>query len=487
MGLEPGQVLDGKYRIAKLIGEGGMGAVFEGVNTFINRKVAIKVLHAASAGNEQVLRRFEREAQAAGTIGSDHILEVIDLGSLPGGDRYMVMEFLEGEELSTRIERKGRLSPEELCPILRQTLVGLKAAHAAQIIHRDLKPENIFVLREKAGQKDFVKIIDFGISKFNALGGDMSMTTTGAVMGTPYYMSPEQAKGMAHVDARTDIYAVGVIMYQALTGSVPFDGTSFNELMFKIVLAEPPELDDRVPEGFRAIVMKAMARDTGDRYQTADEFIAALDQYMADGTALGSEAYEQRELSNTVPGGRANKVSATLDGGVSAAQTDGNFAHTRGEQADPALPTRKSQLPLILAGAAMVLVAGVAFALRGGNSEEVEVSAAVIPVHEDTKPTPAEAAPEPAEQDKPSPPPAEEEHHPEPAQPQSTQALAPTQGTTTSTAPKATAPTPKPATAPKPKPATAPKPAAAAQPKPATTPKPATAPKPASSSRDFGY
>src|SRR5690606_33960935 len=190
-----------------------------------NRKVAIKVLHAAAAGNEQVLRRFEREAQAAGTIGSDHILEVIDLGTLPDGDRYMVMEFLDGEELSSRIKHKGHLTPEELCPLVRQTLVGLKAAHAAQIIHRDLKPDNIFILREKAGRSDYVKIIDFGISKFNALAGDMSMTTTGAVMGTPYYMSPEQAKGSAHVDARTDLYAVGVIMYQALTGNVPFDGT----------------------------------------------------------------------------------------------------------------------------------------------------------------------------------------------------------------------------------------------------------------------
>src|SRR5690606_8042537 len=128
-------------------------------------------------------------------------------------------------------------------------------------------------LREKAGHTDFVKIIDFGISKFNALTGDMSMTTTGAVMGTPFYMSPEQAKGAAGVDARTDLYAVGVIMYEALTGRVPFEGTSFNDLMFKIVLSDAPPLPDSVPEDFRAIVQKAMARDPAQRFQSSAEFL----------------------------------------------------------------------------------------------------------------------------------------------------------------------------------------------------------------------
>src|SRR4051812_5696225 len=196
MSLEIGQILDGKYRIVRVIGEGGMGAVYEGENVRIRRRVAIKVLHAATATNAEAVQRFEREAQAAGRIGSDHILEVLDLGTLPNNDRFMVMEFLDGEPLSVRIQRKGRLEPRELGPLTRQVLAGLSAAHAAGIIHRDLKPDNIYILKEKAGTVDYVKIIDFGISKFQPLTGEgMNMTRTGTVMGTPYYMSPEQANG----------------------------------------------------------------------------------------------------------------------------------------------------------------------------------------------------------------------------------------------------------------------------------------------------
>ncbi|MCA9277439.1 MAG: serine/threonine protein kinase, partial [Phycisphaerales bacterium] len=173
------------------------------------------------AEKTDVVQRFEREAQAAGRIGSEHIVEVLDLGNLPSGERFMVMEFLEGEDLTARIKRLKRLTPQQAVPILVQVLEGLAAAHDAGIIHRDLKPDNIFILRNKAGRADFVKILDFGVSKFSALDSDMSMTKTGAVMGTPYYMSPEQAKG-GKIDARSDLYAVGVVLYQAITGRVPF-------------------------------------------------------------------------------------------------------------------------------------------------------------------------------------------------------------------------------------------------------------------------
>ena len=148
------------------------------------------------------------------------------------------MEYLDGETLGARMSR-GRMNPKDVAMIARQVLVGLRAAHLANIVHRDLKPDNIFILREKAGRADYAKIIDFGISKFNALGGDMSMTRTGAVMGTPYYMSPEQAQGTQGIDGRSDVYSLGVILYEALAGAVPFDGDTFNELMFKIVLSNP--------------------------------------------------------------------------------------------------------------------------------------------------------------------------------------------------------------------------------------------------------
>src|SRR5579859_7621330 len=174
--LETGQVIDGKYRIVRLIGTGGMGAVYEGENSLIRRRVAIKVLHADTADNGDIIRRFEREAQAAGEIGNDHILEVLDLGSLPNGDRYIVMEFLDGEPLTQRMDRLKRMTPVQIVPIITQLLEGLGAAHKAGITHRDLKPDNVFLLRKKAGHRDFVKIIDFGISKFAQVENATKMT-----------------------------------------------------------------------------------------------------------------------------------------------------------------------------------------------------------------------------------------------------------------------------------------------------------------------
>lgn len=274
MALLPDDVLDNKYRIIRLLGEGGMGAVYEGLNTRIQRRVAIKVLHGNVASNQDAVQRFEREAQAAGRIGSKHIVQVLDLGDLPGGERYMVMEFLDGIDLTRRIRAHGQMSPRELYPIAVQVLEGLIAAHEADIIHRDLKPDNVFIVPEGEAA-DFVKILDFGISKFNVQGGEFSMTQTGIVMGTPYYMSPEQARGSRDLDHRTDIYSLGVILYEALSGRVPHSAETFNELIIKIVLEDapplkPPKNDEEA--AFHRIVERAIARDPKDRYQSAAEF-----------------------------------------------------------------------------------------------------------------------------------------------------------------------------------------------------------------------
>jgi serine/threonine-protein kinase len=292
-----GQLIDSKYRIVRLLGEGGMGAVYEGQNVRIGHRVAIKVLHAELATRGDVLERFEREAQAAGKIGSEHIVEVYDLGELPGGARYMVMEFLDGENLSSRVQSSGRMSPEAIAPLLLQLLEGLGAAHAAGIIHRDLKPDNIFLVRDKKTGKDFVKIVDFGVSKFSQTSPDsvMSMTRTGAVIGTPYYMSPEQAKGSKHTDHRSDLYSVGVVLFECATGQVPFQADTFNELMFKIVLEPPPDpeaLVQGLDPRFAAIIKKAMAREPDARYPNAAAFQQAVADWMT-AAGVGGAAFTQ--------------------------------------------------------------------------------------------------------------------------------------------------------------------------------------------------
>jgi len=272
----------GKYRIIRLLGEGGMGAVYEGENTRIHRRVAIKVLHAGVSEMPDVVARFEREAQAAGRIGSEHIVEVLDLGTLRGGDRYMVMEFMDGDSLAQRIRQRGSMSAKDLYPVARQLLDALSAAHNAGIVHRDLKPDNVFLLRSRRGQPDFLKLLDFGISKFSSGPGGLSMTRTDAVMGTPYYMAPEQAKGAKDIDHRVDLYAAGVILYEALAGRVPFLADTFNELLFKIVLEKPEPLAKVAPHVdpvLAGIVETAMAREPGERFQTAEALRDALDHW----------------------------------------------------------------------------------------------------------------------------------------------------------------------------------------------------------------
>jgi serine/threonine-protein kinase len=412
--------------------------------------------------------RFEREAQAAGRIGSDHILEVLDLGSLEDGSRYMVMEFLDGEPLSARIESLGKLTPRQVSELMRQALRGLQAAHDAGIIHRDLKPDNIFVVKEKAGQKDYVKIIDFGISKFNVLGSDMNMTRTGAVMGTPYYMSPEQAKGSSQVDPRSDVYAIGVIMYEALTGRVPFDGDTFNELMFKIVLSEPPPLAEVQPDidpTFATIVNRAMARELGDRFSSAAELMHALEAYLA-GSPIALPA-----AAGAGVGGGATQAEAPAGPG----QTGETWANTQSEVQVP----KRSSAPLFAAVAVLVLAGGAFGAYQvvaGGSDPGEEAAAAQASAEAAAAEATAEpaAVPEVAPVAAPAPEPeASADAEPEPADTEE-KADEP---------PKPAVPAKK-AVAPKPK-AFKPKAAAPPAPPPKAAPPP---PKPKkASSKDFGY
>jgi serine/threonine-protein kinase len=281
--IAPGDLVDGKYRIIRTIGEGGWGIVFEGENVRTYKRVAIKILRPHSGITKDILIRFEREAQAAGRIGSEHIVEVYDLGSLGDGTHYMVMELLGGQELAARLRSGGPLPAVTVARLVLQLLDGLKAAHDAGILHRDLKPENLFLVPTRSGD-EFVKILDFGISKFNSNVPQAQATMTGAVLGSPCYMAPEQARGLKQVDVRTDLYAVGTLMFESLTCRVPFEGDNFNDLMFRIVLAprpDPRELRPDLDLGMAAIVVKAMSIDPKERFQTAEEMSAAIVDWLA--------------------------------------------------------------------------------------------------------------------------------------------------------------------------------------------------------------
>ncbi|HEX7603420.1 MAG TPA: serine/threonine-protein kinase, partial [Polyangiaceae bacterium] len=279
-----GKIIDGKYKINSVLGEGGMGTVFEAEHVAIGRSVAVKVLHPAQASKKVAVKRFHQEARAAGGIGHPNICEVYDMGTLPDASPYLVMERLTGETLSSRIAAEGGLPFDEMIDVGMQVLAGLAAAHERGILHRDIKPENVFLVR-RAGFPAVVKILDFGVSKITTSIGhseweeETDLTKTGMVMGTPYYMSPEQARGERNLDARVDIYATGVLLYEALTGRRPFAGSNYNSLLLQILAGNAPpmrQLRPSVPSAIEEIVARAMATKRDDRYPTAAEMQRAL-------------------------------------------------------------------------------------------------------------------------------------------------------------------------------------------------------------------
>jgi serine/threonine protein kinase len=380
MALQPGEIIDGKYRIVRLLGEGGMGAVYEGENTRIRRRVAIKVLHSAVAEKTDVVQRFEREAQAAGRIGSEHIVEVLDLGSLPSGERYMVMEFLDGEDLTSRIKKRKRIRPQEAIPLMHQVLEGLSAAHDAGIVHRDLKPDNIYILNSRAGRADFVKILDFGVSKFSTIDPDMAQTRAGSVMGTPYYMAPEQAKG-GEIDARTDLYALGVVLYQMTTGRVPFNAGSFNELLFKIALETPEPVERLVPDispPFAAIIRRAMAREAELRFQSARQFQEALAQWQ-----LQAPPAQAGMSYSDLPGGMPS-MPTPADGRYSnpgmMAGVPGSMGGPQGVMGDYIIPGTATPIPGSTPSQGMLTPAHAALAISQTRGKRRNAAVALVVV-----------------------------------------------------------------------------------------------------------
>jgi eukaryotic-like serine/threonine-protein kinase len=256
-----------------------MGTVFEAEHIALGRSVAVKVLHATQATKKDSILRFQQEARAAGAIGHPNICGVIDLGTLDYGGPYIVMERLNGETLADRVASEGGLPFDDVIDILIQVLSGLVAAHEQQIVHRDIKPENVF-LTKRVGCPPIVKLLDFGISKMTGRDGgvrqeELALTRTGMVMGTPFYMAPEQARGERDLDARVDLYACGVILYEALTGRRPFTASNYNALLVQILTGTPrpaSALRPALPRAFDEVIERAMARRREDRYSTASDF-----------------------------------------------------------------------------------------------------------------------------------------------------------------------------------------------------------------------
>src|SRR5690606_18537033 len=224
-----GRVIASRYRVVGILAEGGMGTVYAAENVLTHRQIAIKRLHPELARDAANVERFQREAKAAATLGHHNIVEVIETGLAEDGAPFLAMEYLVGETLAAALRREGRLAPSRAVYVMGQVLSALETVHRNGIVHRDLKPDNIFLTR-RGGRADFVKILDFGVSKFQSPdGGEASaLTRTGMMVGTPHYISPEQARGSRAHDHRVDIYAAGVILYECLTGRLPFDGANYN-------------------------------------------------------------------------------------------------------------------------------------------------------------------------------------------------------------------------------------------------------------------
>ena len=272
----------GNYEVVSQLGLGGMGIVYLAKHTLLGRSAAVKVLRAEMSHNRDIVNRFFNEARAATAIRHPGIVEIYDFGYLPDGSAYIIMEFLDGESLSDRLVRLGRLPVEYSLAATRQIASALGAAHAQQIIHRDLKPENVFIVRDPelpGGER--LKLLDFGIAKLAAASGERSQTRTGEVIGTPTFMSPEQCRGAGKVDARADLYALGCLLYTLLCGRPPFIAEGAGDIIAHH-LYFPPEPPSRhepsIPVGVEQLVLSLLQKEPAARPATAADVVAAIDR-----------------------------------------------------------------------------------------------------------------------------------------------------------------------------------------------------------------
>ena len=293
-----GKVLADRYRISRRIGDGGMATVYLGEHTSIEKQCAIKVLNIAYAHQQDAVDRFLREARAASRIQHENVIDITDFGRAPNGSVFFVMELLAGEDLATLVRREGPIPWARVRHMALQVCRALAAAHAKGIIHRDLKPENVFRIQRGADQ-DFIKVLDFGIARVvtGSMGG-RALTSAGTVFGTPAYMSPEQCDGRP-ADARSDVYALGVVLFELLTGRPPFMADSPLGFLKQHCFDAPPSLretapDAQIPERVEAVVLKALSKEMDQRYAGMEALATALEA--VDSTVLGAALAETSEM-----------------------------------------------------------------------------------------------------------------------------------------------------------------------------------------------
>lgn len=388
-----GDVVDGKYLLVRPIARGGMGSVWEGQNRLTERRVAIKFMLPELVDAPATVERFFREAKASARIDHPSIVDVLDLGTLPSGAPYLVMEYLEGRSLEQIVET-APLAPIQAAALVLEVVRALVAAHAAGIVHRDLKPGNVFIA--KKGETIVPKILDFGISKITSAIGDMRVTRTGAVLGSPAYMSPEQARGRTDIDGRADIWALGVILYEAVSNKLPFTGENYNQVMMAITLDEPTPLVKVAPavdEEFLAIVDGCLQKDRERRPGNMEKLAQLLDRYVAPRAAFGippvdiGEHASDKRLSTyrigtyaipraapvSMPASkpRTPSIVTTVPGPKDVQVTVGAVTMTEPSRA------RSRRLPLVI-GVAALLVAGVfggLLVLRSGADKGADKAA----------------------------------------------------------------------------------------------------------------
>jgi serine/threonine protein kinase len=372
--LAEGTVIDGKYRVRRRLAEGGMGQVFVADHVMLGKEVAIKVLHPEMSDSPDAVERFTVEARAASLIEHENVVRVSDFGRSADGRLYLVMELLTGHTLADELHAHD-LSPARARAIACAILRGLEAAHARGIIHRDLKPENVF-LTPRAGGEDAVKLLDFGIARMRPDGGadlEQRLTKEGAIMGTPAYMAPEQLRSERDVDARADLYAVGVLLYEMLAGRPPFDGKTFGVIAHQVLSGKPPPLSSPLAD----VVMRAIALDRERRFPTAAELRRALEAQPLDDVP---EAYRTPRVSQLGDLPHAHTISTPRPDARSGPKTQQPRmlpAVPAGEDApieldrtmptpNPAEPVARSRrgLGLLVAAAAIVVVLGAFAAAR---------------------------------------------------------------------------------------------------------------------------